>query len=91
MTKQKTISEEWKIDDLAEQLHRWYLEATYELDPEDFNPKAVCEYSDLREGQKFIDKFIAEKLISLILQKQKEAIEGVLPDGILKKGYSDCI
>lgn len=46
------------------QLHDWYLEATKELKPESFNKEAQKEYEDLTEEQKFIDKYIAEKINS---------------------------
>lgn len=50
------------VEELAESLHRWYLEATRELKPESFNPNAQKAYADLTEEQKFIDRFIARKL-----------------------------
>ena len=46
-----------------EQLHNWYLEAIKELHPESFNPNAKKPYSELTEEQKFIDKYIADKII----------------------------
>ena len=49
-------------EELAEQLHKWYLEATEKLSPEDFNFDAQKGYEDLTQGQKFIDRYIAEKL-----------------------------
>lgn len=47
---------------LAELLHIWYLEATSKLHPESFNKKAQKQYSELTEEQKFIDRFIADKV-----------------------------
>lgn len=47
---------------LAEQLHIWYLEATEELSPDDFNFDAQKGYEDLTQGQKFIDRYIANKV-----------------------------
>ena len=48
-----------------QQLHQWYLEAVMNLNKEDFNAKAVVAYKDLTDGQKFIDKYIADKINSL--------------------------
>jgi hypothetical protein len=45
-----------------EQLHEWYLEAITTLHPSDYNHLADVPYDDLKEGQKSIDKFIADKL-----------------------------
>ena len=50
-------------EELAEQLHNWYLEAIKELDPENYNPDAQRKYADLREQQKFIDRYIAKKIL----------------------------
>jgi len=48
-----------------EQLHKWYLEAVKELKPESFNPNANKNYDELTDEQKFIDKYIADKINSL--------------------------
>lgn len=45
-----------------EELHLWYLEAVKKLKPESFNSNANKDYSELTEEQKFIDKFIADKI-----------------------------
>lgn len=45
-----------------EQLHMWYLEAVENLSPSDFNPKANKPYSELTDEQKYIDKYIADKI-----------------------------
>ena len=50
-------------EQLAQNLHRWYLEATRELSPESFNPDAQKEYGELTDEQKFIDRYIADKII----------------------------
>ena len=50
------------VEKTAEQLHIWYLEATKELNPKDYNQKAQKEYKDLTEEQKFIDRYIAKKV-----------------------------
>jgi len=51
-----------RIERLAEQLHKWYLEATKELQKESFNPAAQKQYNELTEEQKNIDRYIARKL-----------------------------
>lgn len=45
-----------------EELHKWYLEATKKLNPASFNKDAQKPYKELTEEQKFIDKFIADKI-----------------------------
>lgn len=50
-------------EELAEQLHIWYLEATQKLNPKSFNKEAQKQYKDLTEEQKFIDRYIAEKIL----------------------------
>lgn len=59
---------------LAEQLHLWYLEACQK--PEsgfEFNPKAQEPYEALPEGSKFLDRYLAEKILGL-LSSQKQAV-----------------
>ena len=51
---------ERSVEELAEQLHVWYLEAT-EQDNAEYNYQAVVPYADLSEGQKAIDRYIASK------------------------------
>jgi hypothetical protein len=53
-----------EVEQLAESLHVWYLEATRELKPESFNPNTQKAYADLTEEQKFIDRFIAGKILA---------------------------
>jgi hypothetical protein len=60
MTKQELL----KVT--PEQLHKWYLEATKELDPHFFNLKAQVPYEDLHDKQKWIDKDIADKINALL-------------------------
>lgn len=60
-------------EELAEKLHEWYLEACQ--DPEsgtDYNPEAQVLYKNLRESQKFLDRYIARKIISLLSEREKE-------------------
>ena len=45
-----------------EQLHQWYLEATKKLNPKSFNQDAQKPYKELTNDQKFIDKYIADKI-----------------------------
>ena len=59
------------MKNLAEQLHGWYLEATASLHPESFNTNAQKPYSELTDEQKYIDKYIADKISSL-LQEQRQ-------------------
>ena len=61
---------------LAEKLHEWYLEATKKLNPESFNPNAQESYDELTEEQKFIDKYIAQKIRELI--PSEEDIQKIL-------------
>lgn len=61
---------------LAKQLHEWYLEACQK--PEsgmDFNPNAQEPYEALKETQKFLDRYIAEKVLNLITQHQEEMVK----------------
>ena len=53
-----------------EELHRWYLEATSKLRKESFNKEAQKPYNELTEEQKYIDKYISDK----IKRKVKEMI-----------------
>lgn len=59
-----------KLEELAKQLHLWYLEATKELNPESYNPNAQKAYEDMTEEQKFIDRYIADKCLELINQEK---------------------
>jgi len=52
------------IEKFAEQLHIWYLESTKELNPDNYYSKAQVSYNELNEEQKFVDRYIAEKIIS---------------------------
>lgn len=52
----------------AENLHIWYLEAVKELHPESFNPNANKPYSELTEEQRFIDKYIRDKVVDTSIQ-----------------------
>lgn len=54
------------IEEFAEQIHNWYLEACRELDPSNFNAKAQVPYADLTAEQKFLDRFLARKLLTPI-------------------------
>ena len=60
-----------KIEKLAEQLHIWYLEACQDLTGESYNALAQCEYKDLTNDQKDIDRLIAEKIII----KREESVQ----------------
>ena len=54
-----------KANKLAILLHEWYLEATKELKPESYNPNAQKDYDKLTNEQKYIDIYIATKIIEL--------------------------
>lgn len=58
-------------EELAKQLHEWYLEAT-DLDGAKYNHEAVVPYEDLPEGSKLIDRYIAKKVINKIDQAVTE-------------------
>ena len=61
--------EEADIEELAEQLHKWYLLAIAWVkkfkdgEPFSHNPDAQKEYKDLSEEQKYIDRYIAKQII----------------------------
>lgn len=57
------------------QLHDWYLEATKELNPENYNPNAQKSYEDLADEQKFIDKYIADKISQSLIQILEHIVE----------------
>jgi len=54
------------VEEMAEMLHNWYLEATKSLNPKSFNKKAQKKYKDLSEEQKEIDRYIARKVWKLL-------------------------
>lgn len=47
------------VENLARQLHEWYLSATDNISTESYNPKAKIPYENLSAEQKYIDKYIA--------------------------------
>ena len=51
---------------LARKLHEWYLEATAQISPENFNPEAQKPFEELTEEQKFIDRYIAKKILEFL-------------------------
>ena len=59
------MSQEHNVEEMAEQLHCWYLEALQEIDPNNYNHKAQKPYNELNEDQKFLDRYIAKKVIAL--------------------------
>ncbi len=61
------------LEKLSEQLHIWYLEATKELNPKSFNSNAQKSYQELTEEQKYIDRYIANK----ILQSRQELLDEI--------------
>jgi len=63
-----TPDTEWEKEKLAEQLHEWYLEATYQEDAK-YNIDAVVPYNDLPEGSKILDRYIAGKIIEMFTSR----------------------
>ena len=63
------------IESLARELHMWYLEATKQLNPANYNPKAQVPYDDMHEEQKQIDRYIARKITNLLAAKDREREE----------------
>lgn len=63
-----TPDTEWEKEKLAEQLHEWYLEATYQEDAK-YNIDAVVPYNDLPEGSKILDRYIAGKIIEMLTSR----------------------
>ena len=67
-------------EELAEELHKWYLEATMNLQKQSFNPMAQKPYKDLTSEQQYIDRFIADKILSdrrRILEEVLEPLEDI--------------
>jgi hypothetical protein len=63
--------QEWTREQMAEQLHVWYLEATQALDPANYNPKAQKSYAELNEQQKEIDRYIARKVNAALADAER--------------------
>lgn len=59
-------------EQLAEQIHLWYLEVTKELHPESYNPNAQKSYADLTEEQKYMDRYLAGKFLDFLAKKREE-------------------
>lgn len=55
--------------ELAKKLHEWYLEASKKIGAESFNIKAQKSFDELTEEQKFLDEFIAERVIEFFEKK----------------------
>jgi hypothetical protein len=81
------------LEDMAEQLHIWYLEAIHGLGKQSFNSKAQKPYKDLSAEQKHIDQYIADKIISLIRQSDKGktvTIDRKVAEEWVTKHHTDC-
>ena len=65
------------IEKVAEQLHKWYLEATKLLNPENYNSKAQKQYVNLNKEQKFIDRYIAERVNEKIKEERQRTLADV--------------
>ena len=51
---------------LARKLHEWYLEATASLHEGSYNQGAQKSYDNLTEEQRYIDRYIAQKILENI-------------------------
>jgi len=52
-------------EQLAKKLHEWYLEASKQLHPESYNPNAQKPFAELTEEQKFLDRYIAGRILEV--------------------------
>ena len=68
-----------EMEELAEQMHIWYLEATKELHPESYNSNAQKSYAEMTEEQREIDCYIARKILGEYTEKIVEEILKSLP------------
>ena len=59
------------IPELPKLLHDWYLEAVSKLNPTSFNPNANKAFDDLTPDQKYIDFYIAGKIIDKLKPPQQ--------------------
>ena len=66
------VGDNGSLESLARELHMWYLEATKQLNPANYNPKAQVPYDDMHEEQKQIDRYIARKITNLLAAKDRE-------------------
>lgn len=76
---------------LAENLHIWYLEATKKINIESFNKKAQKKYKDLTGEQKFIDRYIAKKIIELIKNSQIQSKKELRLEILNELGIDDSL
>lgn len=60
------IGEKYRLMQL---LHQWYLEATKNLDPKHYNPEAQKEFWKLSDEQRYIDEFIAGKVLKYLEER----------------------
>ncbi len=82
----KTRTKKEYIEEVAEQIHNWYLEACKQLSPESYNPKAQKSYADLTEEQKEMDRFLANKFIEALSKQEKEIRSEYDKEGCLHRG-----
>jgi outer membrane protein assembly factor BamD (BamD/ComL family) len=73
--KEEPAKDSSECEELAEKLHEWYLEATRELNPENYNPNAQKNYQELNEEQKNIDRYIARKIMEVSQESKRQAVE----------------
>lgn len=67
------------LEELPKQLHNWYLEAVKKINKTNYNNKANVSYDNLNEEQKFLDKYIANKINQNFIPKSevKKMIEEI--------------
>jgi len=63
-------------EQLAEQMHNWYLEIVAQLAKSSYNPEAVKPYAELSEEQRHIDRYMADKVQAFIATTSREARTG---------------
>ena len=64
-----------ELERVAQNLHKWYLEATKKLSPESYNPNAQKPYEEMTEEQKFIDRYIADKVVAYAQQEVERTLQ----------------
>lgn len=66
-------------EDLARQLHEWYLEATNK-DGAKYNYEAVVPFDDLPEGSKMLDRYIATKVIGMLSECKTHILNEIIDE-----------
>lgn len=79
------------VEELAERLHNWYLEATKELNLESYNPDAQVPYKKLTEEQKEINRYIADRINCELLAEFRQEYRGKLKFKVLEYSTYDKV